>query len=289
MTIFIFFLLCGIPFVIDIEKVMMKRVIAVAAACVLLAGCDVFEYHPYDVRLAGKYKGINRRNIERIVAADEGKDTVRFVFMGDTQRWYDETEDFVKALNMRDVIDFVVHGGDMSDFGMKKEFCMMHDIMNRLKVPYVAIVGNHDHLGSGEDIYRTMYGDLNFAFVYGGVKFLGLNTNALEYDYSTPVPDFVFLEREREDTCSVYDRTVAMMHADPGDVVFNNNVKRVFHEYLKGFPQLMFCVHAHDHMLSRRELFDDGIVYYGSDAIKHRNYLLFTVTKTEYEYEVVYF
>lgn len=267
----------------------MKRVIVTAIVGVLLASCDPFEYHPYDVRLDSKYKGINRKNMERIKAADKGQDTVRFVFMGDTQRWYDETEDFVKALNEREDVDFVVHGGDMSDFGMKKEFCMMHDIMDGLKVPYVAIIGNHDHLGSGEDIYEAMYGDLNFAFVFGGVKFLCLNTNALEYDYSTPVPDFGFLERERADSSVVYDRTVAMMHADPGDVVFNNNVKAVFHEYLKGFPRLMFCVHAHDHVLTQNEFFNDGIIYYGSDAIKHRNYLLFTVTKEGYEYEVVYF
>lgn len=257
---------------------------------ILLGGCNAFEYHPYDVRLEKKYKNINQKNLVRIMAGDDRNDTVRFVFMGDTQRWYDETEDFVKAVNQQEGIDFVVHGGDISDFGMKKEFCWIHDIMSKLKVPYVAIIGNHDHLGAGGEIYEAMYGDLNFSFVLGGIKFLCLNTNALEFDYATPVPDFQFLEREFKDTVEVrYEQTIAMMHVEPGDVVFNNNVKNVFHEYLKRFKNLRFCVHAHAHRLMADDMFGDGIIYYGSDAMKNRNYLLFTVTKRSYSYEVVYF
>lgn len=268
----------------------MKGVIFLIAAITLLAACNPFEYHPYDVRLDKKYKDINQRNIERIELQDSHRDTVRFIFMGDTQRWYDETEDFVKAANAREDIDFVVHGGDISDFGMKKEYCWMHDILNKLKVPYVAIIGNHDHLGSGGEIYKTMYGELNFAFVYSGIKFVCLNTNALEFDYATPVPDFEFIQQEIADSVNTnYLQTIAMMHTQPGNIVFNNNVKLIFHEYLKRFRNLRFCVHAHEHHLMVNDFFNDGIIYYGSDAIKHRNYLLFTVTQQDYKYEVVYF
>ena len=257
---------------------------------VFAVGCNPFEYHPYDTRLDKKYKNINAENIRKIRAKDRNRDTVRFVFMGDSQRWYDETEDFVRAVNTRNDVDFVIHGGDISDFGMKKEFCWVHDIMEKLKVPYVAIIGNHDHLGSGGEIYQTMYGDLNFSFLYSGIKFVCLNTNALEFDYATPVPDFEFIRREIADTVRAdYSQTIALMHAEPGDVVFNNNVKLIFHEYLKRFRNLRFCVHAHEHHLMKNEFFGDGIWYYGSDAMKNRNYLLFTVTRQDYTYEVVYF
>ena len=83
-------------------------------------------------------------NIEQIEAKCKGKTTIRFITMGDSQRWYDETEDFVKEVNKRDDIDFVIHGGDMSDFGLTKEFLWQRDIMNGLKVPYVVLIGNHD-------------------------------------------------------------------------------------------------------------------------------------------------
>ena len=83
-------------------------------------------------------------------------------------------------------IDFVIHGGDMSDFGVTKEFLWQRDIMNGLKVPYVALIGNHDCLGTGEETYKTVFGPTNFSFIAGNVKFVCLNTNALEYDYPSP-------------------------------------------------------------------------------------------------------
>ena len=69
----------------------MKRVILYGIV-LLLCGCDLIEYHPYDVRLHGE-TGINAKNIARIEEICEGKDTLRFVLMGDSQRCYDETED----------------------------------------------------------------------------------------------------------------------------------------------------------------------------------------------------
>ena len=85
------------------------------SACLLLAGCDMIDYHPYDVRISGE-TNVNAHNIEEIEARCLGKDTLRIVTMSDSQRWYDETEDFVEHLNQRNDIDFVIHGGDMSDF-----------------------------------------------------------------------------------------------------------------------------------------------------------------------------
>ena len=97
----------------------MKIIIACLAG-LFLAGCQV-EYHPYDTRIDGE-KGINAKNIVRIESGCAGKREVRFAVISDTQRWYDETEDAVKALNHRDDVDFVIHTGDMADFGMWAEF-----------------------------------------------------------------------------------------------------------------------------------------------------------------------
>ena len=87
----------------------------------LLTGCGMIDYHPYDVRISGE-TDVNAHNIEQIEADCKGKKTIRFVTMGDSQRWYDETEDFVKAINKRNDIDFVIHGGDMSSELLKNFF-----------------------------------------------------------------------------------------------------------------------------------------------------------------------
>lgn len=256
----------------------------------LLTACDVFDYHPYDLKIAKKYRNTNARNLGRLEEKNTGSDTVRFVFMGDTQRFYDETEDFIEAVNARNDIDFVIHGGDISDFGMKKEFLWLEDRMCRLKVPYVTLCGNHDILGSGEEIFQVVYGPLDFAFVFGKTKFICLNTNALEFDYSTPVPNFEFIVREIADTTSAsYSNTVFVMHVPPKDIEFNNNVLVPFQEYLKRSRNLLFCLHAHAHTLMERDLFGDGVIYYGCENIGKRSYMVFTLTGDTYSYEVVRF
>lgn len=177
----------------------LKKYIWLSAAT-LLTACDLIDYHPYDGRLdSDTSREINPTNIERIEKVCEGKDTIRFIFMGDTQRSYNETEDFVKYVNQLDSIDFIIHGGDYTEFGLKKEFEWNDDILSKLKVPYVGLIGNHDVIGNGDQVFRKIFGNENFSFVVSDVKFVCLNTNAIEYDYSHPVPDFNFLKNEIAD------------------------------------------------------------------------------------------
>ena len=256
---------------------------------ILLQSCDsLFEYHPYDGKVTGE-TNINSKNIKRIEDICANKTTIRFIMMGDTQRWYDETEEFVTAVNKRNDIDFVIHGGDISDFGMSNEFMWQRDILNKLIVPYVVLLGNHDCLGTGESVFRKVFGNENFSFMAGNVKFLCLNSIALEYDYSYPVPDFGFLENELNSDTPNHGKTVMAMHAPPYSEQFNNNVAKMFQQSIKLFPGLQFCLYAHVHYIYATDIFEDGVMYYSSASIEQRNYLLFTITPDDYSYEIINF
>lgn len=265
-----------------------RYVYALPLLCLLMGSCDMIDYHPYDVRISGE-KDINAKNIKKIEENCKDKSTIRFVTMGDSQRWYDETKSFVKHVNQRTDIDFVIHGGDISDFGVTDEFIWQRDIMNKLNVPYVVLLGNHDCIGTGEDAFHVIFGEPNFSFIAGRIKFVCLNTNAIEYDYSRPIPDFDFMEKEISDREEEFDKTVLSMHVRPLCFEFNNNVSQVFQYYVKQFPEIQFCTAAHEHRLFEEDLFEDGIMYYMSDCMKHRNYNIFTITPTGYEHEVVYY
>lgn len=255
----------------------------------LITSCEYIEYHPYDVpRSTSGYYHINKVNMKRIDALDQDKDTIKFVFMGDTQRFYDETQRFVNHVNKRNDIDFVIHGGDITDFGMTKEYKWIHDIMKKLKVPYVALIGNHDLVGQGGEVYEDIYGDFNFSFIFNRIRFIMLNTNALEFDYSTPVPDFDYMWKFVEDTVGV-DHTIVAMHSSPYDEQFNNNAARMFNHIIERYKNPLFCLHAHSHKLMVNDYFNNGIIYYGCDSMEGRSYLLFTVTEGSYWYEVVRF
>lgn len=256
---------------------------------ILFTSCDdIFEYHPYDVKISGE-KHVNQKNIQRIENELKNKDTLKVVFTGDTQGWLDDTKDFVKDVNKRGVADFVVHLGDITDYGNTKDFMWQRDILNGLKVPYVVVIGNHDVLGTGDEAFIEIFGDRNYSFIASRTKFVCINTNAIEYDYSMSVPDFDFMEEEIKKDKDLYDNTVICMHAPPFNEQFNNNVVKSFQKYVKAFKGILFCTAGHVHRFEAKDLYGDGLIYYCCDCIKHRNYLLFTITKGKYEYEIVHF
>lgn len=260
--------------------------IAILCAAFHLQSCDMFEAHPYDAYVRGE-KNLNERFIRQIGESLKGKKEFRFAFISDTQRWYDETEDAVADINRRGDADFVIHGGDISDFGATREFILQRDIMLDFRMPWVALLGNHDCLGTGENVFGEIWGDPNYYFVAGNVLFICLNTNCMEYDYSEPVPDFTFLENLMKNLPEGVEKTVVVMHVPPFDLEFNNNVANVFQLYLKEFPNLQFCMNGHAHSYKINEFFDDGILYYQTPCAKERAYILFTITEDGYEHELI--
>lgn len=265
----------------------MKRPFLLLFSLVLPVACKV-EYHPYDTRVRGE-QAINTKNIARIEEATKDKRTIRFAVISDTQQWYDETRKAVDALNNRDDIDFVIHTGDLADFGMRSEFERQRDILNRLHVPYVAIIGNHDCLATGETIFRMIFGPLNYAFTAGDVRFICLNTNALEFDHSESVPDFHFIEQELTNFPQQANKTVVAMHAKPYSEQFDNNVTRIFQYAIRRFPDLQCCLNGHGHKFEIDDIFGDGILYYQCDNIEKRSYLLFTLNENGHTYEYISF
>ncbi|TRW27158.1 metallophosphoesterase [Flavobacterium zepuense] len=266
----------------------MKKIVLLVSFCFVLESCDLFEYSPYDGKITGE-RNINSKNISRIEESCEGKKVIRFAFISDTQRWYDETQACVQSINNRDDLDFVIHGGDLTDFGATNEFKWQRDILNALTIPYVALLGNHDCLANGQQVFESIFGSSNFSFLAGNMKFVCLNTNALEYDYSQAVPDYQYIENELNDSRSQYEKTVVAMHARPFSEQFNNNTSGLFQYYTKQFRGMQFCLNGHEHQLHQVDLFNDGIVYYGVSNIDKHRYYIFTITNESYNYEVVSF
>lgn len=254
----------------------------------LLSSCDkVFDIHPYDVKIDGE-TGINAKQMAIIENKFANKDTLRVAFISDTHLWLADAKDQVADVNKRNV-DFVVHCGDLTDTATNKEFEWSHDILKGLNCPFVALIGNHDFLGTGDQTYEVMYGPLDFSFIAGRVKFLCLNTNATEYDYLAAIPNFDWMEEEMKKDSVLFDRTIIIMHAPPYSDQFNNNVCKAFRRYLDFFPGLMCCVYGHNHNDTVIEFYNDGLVFYGIDCAEDRNYRIFTITPDGYEVEQIFF
>jgi len=267
----------------------MKRFLYAFVVCLSLASCgDVFEYHPYDVKIGGE-KGLNAKNIAEIESRFKDKDTLRIAVMSDSHEWYAATKACVRDINARDSIDFVIHCGDLTDCGTTKEFEWMRDILSDFNKPYVCLIGNHDFLGTGDEVYAQVFGDTDFSFIVSRIKFLCLNTNGAEYDYLAAIPNLDYMEEQLYADSADFDRTIIVMHAKPYNEQFNNNVAKAFEHYVNLFPSLMCCISGHEHSLSQTDLYGDGVIYYGIDCMDHHNYYIFTITPTGYSYEIVYF
>jgi len=268
---------------------MNKCLLLLFLVTLLLSSCDdVFDTHPYDVNFKGE-SGINAKQMEIIENAFADRDTLRVAFISDTHGWYTDARAEVDDLNARTDVDFVIHCGDLTEAGMSKEFERTRDILSKLCYPYVALIGNHDFLGTGNQTYEAMYGDMDFSFIAGRIKFVCLNTNATEYDYIAAVPNLDFMEEEFTSDSTRFDRTVIVMHAPPYSDQFNNNVCKAFRRYLDFFPGLMCCVYGHNHNDNVEEIYGDGLIFYGIDCAEHRNYRIMTITPDGYEMEQIYY
>lgn len=264
----------------------MKRMTFYIIALRLLVGCDIIDVHPYDGNVDCA-KGQNASNIPRIEVACADKDTIRFAVISDTQRWYDEMRDEVRSINARADVDFVLHCGDLSDFGMTKEYEWQTNVLQKLRVPYVVLLGNHDCVGSGKEVYRSVFGTENFAFTAGFVRFVCLDTNALEYDFSSPVPNLTFMRNEADDVPEEVTATIVAMHVMPFSDEFNDDVAEAFEHQIRRMRNPLCCLCGHGHTTETSEPFGDGILYHQITCAKYRQYYVFTLTKEGYAYETI--
>lgn len=267
---------------------MNKILLCAVAACVLMACDSAFQYHPYDVRFDGE-KDINSNNMAKIEAECRNLDSLCVAFISDTHHDYADLCDMIADINKRDCVDFIIHLGDLTDTGTIKEYKWARQYLTRFNKPYVALIGNHDFLGTGNEIYKEMFGKPDFYFIAGRVKFLCINTNATEYNFIADVPDFDYLENAVTADSALFDRTVVCMHARPYSDQFNNNVAKPFEYYVNQLPGLLFCVNGHDHNMRFDDLFDDGVMYYGLTCTSDRKYVIFNINKEGYRYEVIDF
>ncbi len=239
-----------------------------------IAGCELVEYNPNEIRLRDDERNLNRKAMERLRSAGEPGDTLRFILMGDSQRFYDEVEDFVRSVkDLDEPFDFVVHAGDIADFGLVDEFRWVHKEMKELPVPYLAVVGNHDVLANGPRVYREMYGPFDFVFDWGQFHLIFLNSNSREYSFNGEVPDLDWLETRISQVPEGEDALV-ISHIPPWDGDFDTALEADFAALLAGDQKVRASLHGHQHNYLDSVYYDDGLRYFVTTSMNKRGYAL---------------
>jgi predicted phosphodiesterase len=251
------------------------RLTLLALATVPLA-CEMLEYGPHQDNLPDSASQLNRKNIDELLDRPAG-DTLRVAFVTDTQNFYDETEDFVDAINARDDVDFVVHGGDITAFGIIREFEWMHEIFAELDVPYLTVIGNHDLKANGGDIYEQVYGPKNFSLVYARTKFVFVDTNSRDYDYNGEVPDLQWLRRQLEPS-PAFDQAVVIGHVPPDHREFDPRLEGRYANILEESGHVPVSLYGHQHQYEVSRPYGD-VLYLVSDTVGSRQFTLLTLSE----------
>ncbi len=256
-----------------------------------ISACEeAFDYSPYVIDFEGENKGVNKRNIDKLKQYNNDS-SLQIVFTGDTHRFYDELDDFVGAVNKLGdsrPIDFVVHVGDIADFGLPQQYLWGNSYLLKLNYPYMVALGNHDMVGNGGLAYTNMFGNYNFSFVYKNIKFIFVNTNSREFSFNGEVPNINWLSSELTPADN-FTNAIVIIHVPPMDDDFDKSMEEDFHETIAKYNNVMLVVHGHKHHFEIYKPYSDSITYLNVYGVEYRKYNLLKISANSFEIDTYEF
>ena len=267
----------------------MKKLLPFIFISFIFLSCNTDEYSPNQIFNRNSPTDVNAKQIA-LIHQKTAKNNIRIAFSGDTQRNYAKAKAFVDNVNARNDIDFVILNGDISDFGLLAEFDYIYDIYAQLKVPFVCVVGNHDLVANGKDIYKRMFGPLNFTFTFGSVKFICHDTNGREYNFDGTTPNINWLRNNLKldnGTTSL----IAISHVPPTDDDFDPTLSQPYQTLFNQTPNLISSLHSHNHskLTTYYQNGNSGVPFMVTNAIVNNAYTLIDISNGQINAQEVIF
>ena len=253
----------------------------------ILVGCGEVEFSPNQKFDSDTPTDLNNKNIAKLYS-QANDDTIRFVLTGDTQRAYSACKDMVTKINSIKGIDFVILDGDISDFGLYQEMEWINDIYSGIKQPYIGVLGNHDIAANGKDIFRRMYGNENFCFVYDSVKFVCYDSNRREYNYNGSVPDINWLSSETKPQNGVKNY-VAISHVPSFSKDFDPKLEKPYADLVTGNKKIMASLHAHINQTEVVYPYNNTTPFIVTNTAAKREFFLIDIVNGKLSYKLFNF
>ncbi|MDA8621590.1 metallophosphoesterase [Psychrosphaera sp.] len=183
---------------------------------VLINACD-YELSPWetDAYCPGMTITENLRWLKEVESQATAGNDFQFAIIGDPQQFPKDLENTIERLNKNDKIKFIVLLGDIAETGIAQEFEWACKALEKTNKPILSVVGNHDGLSFGQEIWRNTFGPFDYSFTFLDTKFIAFNNNQYEFEN---VPDISWIQSEA-DIAKEEQRfhTIAMSHIKPWD------------------------------------------------------------------------
>jgi predicted phosphodiesterase len=255
------------------------RITTIATYFLLLTilGCgDALDYTLFKTKLPSDASGLTAKHLERLQMLPT-QDEFKIAVIADTHNYYNDLETIIELINLRTDISFVIVLGDITNIGLMDEFLRFHDIMKRLYVPYLTVIGNHDSLTKGKEIYSDMFGQFNYSFDYSGNRFVMLNSNELDFPYEAP--DLNWLQSQLQGS-GQYDNIIVFAHTPPNQYVSADRV--IVWKYLMEQNNVKFSVNGH---ISFSYWVESNVDYVVVGDVRDINYGILSISKDSVGYE----
>ena len=268
---------------------MLKRFLFPALLLSILScSCKkLFSYNANEIQIEEKDRSQNTKNIERLQSKAQD-DSFRFIVISDTQRFYEEMDDFIEKVKGYPDISFLILNGDMTDFGLRSEYQWMSDRLQKLAFPFFVVIGNHDMLGNGRELYNQMFGPENFSFNFSGYKFIILNSNSKEVGYNGTLPDTTWLLKELSVT-PTQQKILVLGHLAPFSGDFDRALEQPYVRILANNGNVIYSVHGHEGISYLGQPYGPPVNYLVVNSIKEKSFVLISVDSDDITAEEIFF
>jgi predicted MPP superfamily phosphohydrolase len=267
---------------------LMRSIFAALLLSMLSGSCKkLFSYSANEIQIEEKDRDQNTKNIERLQSKEQS-DSFRFVVISDCQRFYEELDEFVEKINSYLGISFVVVNGDITDFGLRSEYLWVSQRLQKLFLPFLVVIGNHDMLGNGRELYKQMFGPENFGFSYSGYKFINLNSNSQEVGHNGSLPDTTWLQQELSSTPS-QEKIFVFAHLAPFSGDFDRSLEQPYVRILANNGNVVYSIHGHEDISYLGQPYGPPVNYLVVNSIKEKSFVLINVNSNDITVEEIFF
>jgi predicted phosphodiesterase len=253
----------------------------------ILSGCesDYFKYsiHETDSQYDGQNYNIkNAAIIEQ--SCNNPSEDFTFAVLTDSHSSYDKLEKAINIINSNPDVKFVFHLGDFTETGLLFQYEQTVKKLEKLKIPFLGVIGNHDTLGNGVDIFRNIFGKTDFSFTCNGVFFFVGNNN----NWESSIGDVDYVKEKLSQHQSDKFRIIVAHIPMDDDDRYSDEMRQGYIKLCEDY-NVDLSLHGHRHRHQYNPAFTTKTAMLVADAIIYNSFYLIHVKSSSIEYEKINF